>query len=408
MPSGSSPGHVSTRLRLIRRRKHRRHPRRRPARVVSTRLRLIRRRKRLRRARVSRRTQSFNPPPAHPPEETETISPARDGRPVSTRLRLIRRRKLAVHAAVRRILRFQPASGSSAGGNQGMYRSPWYPQRFNPPPAHPPEETTTATVSFERSVDVSTRLRLIRRRKQEAPDTCCQQYTFQPASGSSAGGNPTGTPVNVTGWTVSTRLRLIRRRKPPRSPPGRGRRVVSTRLRLIRRRKPGVKGVSCDGRMSFNPPPAHPPEETVCADRGRARSHSFQPASGSSAGGNQTREPMDLPRRARFNPPPAHPPEETPRRARRSCASSLFQPASGSSAGGNLPGRGSFSARHPVSTRLRLIRRRKPSSTPPSWSRSASFNPPPAHPPEETSGRVTSSPAVSGFNPPPAHPPEET
>jgi len=88
----------------------------------------------------------------------------------------------------------------------------------------------------------------------------------------------------------------------------------------------------------------------------------FQPASGSSAGGNPVRRAKAAITRS-FNPPPAHPPEET----KKGCFAVIvygFQPASGSSAGGN-----------------------QSTTRPTCWKKS--FNPPPAHPPEETSGRCS-------------------
>jgi len=85
---------VSTRLRLIRRRKLAQAGRFAVYEEVSTRLRLIRRRKRRQPDGWRQPDGCFNPPPAHPPEETSP-QPA-----------------LYLPVAV-----FQPASGSSAGGN---------------------------------------------------------------------------------------------------------------------------------------------------------------------------------------------------------------------------------------------------------------------------------------------------
>jgi len=122
-----------------------------------------------------------------------------------------------------------------------LLRRPVQPQAagFNPPPAHPPEETSTSARRAGRDTQVSTRLRLIRRRKLGIDISPELVKLFQPASGSSAGGNS----------LLLSLTRFLR--------------GVSTRLRLIRRRKPRSPGVTPLRAAGFNPPPAHPPEETL-------------------------------------------------------------------------------------------------------------------------------------------------
>jgi len=93
--------------------------------------------------------------------------------------------------------------------------------------------------------------------------------------------------------------------------PGRRPGGVSTRLRLIRRRKRPAFRRTPFRAACFNPPPAHPPEETLAAAPGPATGRRFQPASGSSAGGNEYLSPSCGTGHPGFNPPPAHPPEET-------------------------------------------------------------------------------------------------
>jgi len=349
----------------------------------------------------------FNPPPAHPPEETSLCwgrSPAARFQPASgssaggnaqpprddaakqefqpasgssaggnDHVRVPRLRdplfqpasgSSAGGNAPRRgrfggRCRFQPASGSSAGGNliAGHVRTAGGP--FQPASgssaggnSRRPGSTARAT-SFQPASGSSA--------GGNVPRPACHsgRGAFQPASGSSAGGN--GTSLDTWGGLrrVSTRLRLIRRRK--------------------RRAEEGRETVRC-----FNPPPAHPPEETA----GRCRRPHALPAS--------------------FNPPPAHPPEETVWAARQPAASAVSTRLRLIRRRKHYVVRPVAPAPDGVSTRLRLIRRRKPPRAPQHPPNLMRFNPPPAHPPEETGSGRQRAARPRRFNPPPAHPPEET
>jgi len=239
-------------------------------------------------------------------------------------------------------LAFQPASGSSAGGNSPCRcHAVAGGESFNPPPAHPPEETGPAL------------------------------------------------PLHAGRCQVSTRLRLIRRRKPRVEVGSHSGPTVSTRLRLIRRRKHDAAHLLTGGpRSGFNPPPAHPPEETSNVLPASPITAEFQPASGSSAGGNAVLADFSLCfhvstrlRLIRRRKPSAV--TRVPPSHRR------FQPASGSSAGGNLIAghvRTAGGPFQPASGSSAGGNR--------SWSGSrsgsvSSFNPPPAHPPEETRTAAT-------------------
>ena len=193
----------------------------------------------------------------------------------------------------------------------------------------------TATRSWRPRQNVSIRLRLTSRRK---PPACrwrsSMAASFQSASGSPAGGNQQHECPIAAAPAVSIRLRLTSRRNKLAEDMLCDDVEVSIRLRLTSRRKRPAAVAGPVLRPSFNPPPAHQPEETQAravagaAPRFQSASGSpaggngtrrrpwsqgctFQSASGSPAGGNGIAGYESRDESCRFNPPPAHQPEET-------------------------------------------------------------------------------------------------
>ncbi len=228
---------------------------------------------------------------------------------------------------------------------------------FNPPPPHAAEETWSHGWARGAS-EVSIRLRRMRRKKRRFfPGIERIPQSFNPppphaaeeTRGSRAADHRSG---------VSIRLRRMRRKKPPAAAPQVQVDLVSIRLRRMRRKKPtgSPSGIST---ACFNPPPPHAAEETI-------------PWRVAFALQDVSIRLRRMRRKKRIFEAVQVLPIE-------------FQSASAACGGRNLIG-WLHAHRHRVSIRLRRMRRKKRGTSLRSQAKTKSFNPPPPHAAEETTG----------------------